>query len=583
MLPKLPSKDSDPTRKEKLFQAQLRYRYVYDWPPGVATAVKLYEDDEYGLEYTAKSLPIYASIAENTAGHAAEAIFSRNPLKAIREIFDQLKQEEFRGKLFDLSSDISKGVSTERPERWQDYECIFQTWEKPPIVSYFSGPAAELDKAFAWQRVAGVNPMVLFRVTQVPEHFPVTPAIYGQVMGEGDSLDAALGEGRVYLADYAILSGVIGGKTNGLQKYVSAPMALYAVERGSGVLRPVAIQCGQTPSKDFPLFTPNDGWHWRMAMAQVQAADASAHEGIFHLGRTHLVMEAVCLAAKRQLAEAHPLSVLLTPHFDHTLAINDSAKFSLTAPDGTVDHCFGPRIDQFGGLVRKALQTLSWQNLDPNLELRSREVHDPEALPMYPYRDDALPVWKAIRDWVSDYVGHYYGTPEDVQGDEELQAFVREISSPDGGRIPGVPVPNTVNDLVELVTRIVFTASAQHSAVNFSQFPFMSMIVNMPGASYTPPPTKETPNDEATYTAMMPPMKTAVEGANMVYLLSNLRISTLGHYPLTQFKDPRMVAALSRFRSALSEVENATEQRDKTRFMSYPYLRPSLILQSISI
>ena len=39
MLPMLPSKDSDPTRQEKLFQLQLRYRYVYDWPPGVATAV----------------------------------------------------------------------------------------------------------------------------------------------------------------------------------------------------------------------------------------------------------------------------------------------------------------------------------------------------------------------------------------------------------------------------------------------------------------------------------------------------------------------------------------------------------------
>ena len=39
------------------------------------------------------------------------------------------------------------------------------------------------------------------------------------------------------------------------------------------MLRPVAIQCGQTPGKAFPLFTPNDGWHWRMAMAQVQVAD----------------------------------------------------------------------------------------------------------------------------------------------------------------------------------------------------------------------------------------------------------------------------------------------------------------------
>lgn len=286
--------------------------------------------------------------------------------------------------------------------------------------------------------------MVLFRVSRLPDNLPVTPAIFAQVMGGGDTLDAAFGEGRVYLADYQVLSGVISGKTNGLQKYVSAPMALFAVERGSGVLRPVAIQCGQTPGKAFPLFTPNDGWHWRMAMAQVQVADAATHEGVFHLGRTHLVIEAVLLAAKRQLAEAHPLSVLLTPHFDHTLAINDSAKFSLTAPDGTVDHCFGPRIDQFGGLVHKAIQTLSWQNLDPNLELQSREVDDVESLPVYPYRDDALPVWAAIKGWVSDYVRTYYASPHDVRGDEELQAFAREISLPtvDGSLGYRCPTPS---------------------------------------------------------------------------------------------------------------------------------------------
>ncbi|MGE0327458.1 MAG: lipoxygenase family protein [Polyangiaceae bacterium] len=582
MLPMLPSKDSDPTRQEKLFQLQLRYRYVYDWPPGVATAVKLYDGDEYGLEYTAKSLPIYASIAENTAGHASDALFSKNPLKAIRQIFDELKPEEFRSRFFDLSGDVSKGITTRRPDSWRDYENIFQTWEKPPIVAFFSGPAVELDKAFAWQRLAGANPMVLCRVNRIPDHFPVTPAIYAQVMGGGDSLEAAFSEGRVYLADYEALAGVISGKTSGEQKYVSAPLALFAVEKGTGVFRPVAIQCGQTPGKAFPVFTPADGWHWRMAMATVQAADAAVHEGVFHLGRTHLVMEAVLLAARRQLAENHPLSVLLTPHFDHTLAINDSAKFSLTAPDGTVDHCFGPRIDQFGGLVRKALQTLSWENLDPNLELRSREVDD-SALPVYPYRDDVLPVWAAIKSWVSDYVGHYYDSAQDVQGDEELKAFAREISAEDGGRIPGVPVPNTVDELVEFVTRIVFVASAQHSAVNFSQFPFMGMVVNMPGASYSPPPTKDTPNDEATYTAMMPPMKHACEGVNMVYLLSSLRISTLGHYPLTQFVDPRVLASLARFRSALSEVESATEERDENRLISYPYLRPSQILQSISI
>src|SRR5690606_25552481 len=109
------------------------------------------------------------------------------------------------------------------------------------------------------------------------------------------------------------------------------------------------------------------------------------------------------------------------------------------------------------------------------------------------------------------------------------------------------------------------------------------MIVNMPGASYAPPPSLTSPNDVASYNRMLPPMHTATAGANMVYLLSNLRISTLGDYGITTFLDPRLIPSLSRFHRALKDLDEAIEARDKGRMISYPYLRPSQILQSISI
>lgn len=583
MLPKLPQNDSDETRKAKLFKQQLNYRYVYDWPPGVATAVKLYDDDGYSKTYTAESLPIYLEIAKNSAGQRRDAISHKEPLSLIRSLFSEMKQTEFRDHIFTMNGDMTKGMPAKWPDNWEEYEHLFQSWDKPPIVPFFSKSAAELDLSFAWQRMAGCNPMMLRRCDELPGNFPVTEAIYQGVMGGKDTLEAARKERRLYIADYAILDGAIAGVTNHVQKFLAAPLSLYAVEQGSGALRPVAIQCGQVPGDAFPIFTPQDNWHWRMAMTFVQVADANTHEGIAHLGRTHLVMEAVVMAAKRQLAPEHPLHRLLAPHWDHTLAINDSAKFSLTAPDGTVDNCFGPRIDQFGALVLKALQTLSWDNLDPRKDLAARGLDDAEALPNHPYREDAPAVWDEIRKWVATYVGQYYSSAEDVQGDHELAAFVTELSAQDGGRLPGPAVPKTVEEVVEVITRMVFTASAQHSAVNFSQFPFMGMVPNMPGAAYVPPPTAETPNDVAEYSAMLPPMNIAMDGTNMVYLLSALQISTLGKYSPGAFMDPRLVPEVRRFQRALKDLDEVIAERDSRRFIPYPFLRPTKILQSISI
>lgn len=53
---------------------------------------------------------------------------------------------------------------------------------------------------------------------------------------------------------------------------------------------------------------------------------------------------------------------------------------------------------------------------DGNLmnNLKKRSVDDTEALPKYPYRDDAVLLWKAINDYVTIVVNHVYGECEDL-------------------------------------------------------------------------------------------------------------------------------------------------------------------------
>ena len=82
---------------------------------------------------------------------------------------------------------------------------------------------------------------------------------------------------------------------------------------------------------------------------------------------------------------------------------------------------------------------------------------------------------------------------------------------------------------------------------------------------------------------MLPPSIIFAKGANMVYLLSDMQETTLGDYEEGHFSDPRLPPIIARFRANLRGVEAGCMARDAKRYLPYPYLHPSNILQSISI
>ena len=582
--PVLPLKDRRPDLREKqLAKARDDYAFAYDWPPGVATCADLPRKDDYSVEFAAKSLHAFVAIGANYAGMALE----KDERKALAQVIESkvttMERKNLKRQIFRLPTELASKIGPRFPADWQELEEIFATWKAPPVVDFFHRAPADLDLAFAWQRVAGFNPMQIERCAVVPVNVPLTQALFQRAVGDTDTLAAALAEGRLYKADYGLLDGVPAGVTDGIQKFLCAPIALFVVDKASKQLRPVAIQLGQVPGRSAPLFLPDDGWAWRHAMALVQVADANVHEGVVHLGRCHMVMEAVTVSLHRELSSRHPLFVLLDAHVEITLAINHSAKTSLIAPGGVVDRCFGPTIDAFASVVNQALKTYPLDQTDPRKDLAARGVDDVDALPVYPYRDDALPLWDALLTYLGEYVDLYYATDADVMADAELQGFVRTLGSADGGRLAGVPQVHSKEDLTYLLTRIVFIAGPQHSAVNFTQFPYMGFQANTAGASYRPPFTASTPNTEAEYTKMLPPWRIVIESSTMVYLLSNVHLNKLGRYGLLHFKDKRARAVVGRFQAALEVVEAANQERDATRLIPYPFLKPSEVLQSISI
>lgn len=591
MIPSLPQHARNPSkRKAELAKLQSEYRWSYDYPKGIATAAEVPFSQEFSIPYVLEVGKLNATLLANHVALDVSEFGEKDHIRLFKEL-----HEEFGGlsgkKLRERGFGIHKEVDQELPAKWpcsaEDYLAFYELIKEPPVVQMMQKQPEKDDEIFAWQRLAGANPLVIERISErLPENFPVTDAHFQKALPNlNDSLQAALQEGRLYCADYKPLDGVQTGTWDKgqYQKFIYAPLALFVQCQGSNPrFLPVAIQWGQKPGPDNPIVTPADGEPWSFAKLTVQVADGNYHEMISHLGLTHMVIEGVMIACYRQLSPKHPLRVLLEPHFEYTLALNDYACKHLIAPGGSVEIVLAGSLPGSFEVMARGLSKFSLATANPRETCKQRGVDNTDGLPQYPYRDDALLLWDAIHDFASAYVKLYYETDQDVLDDTELQAWLHETGAEDGGRIPGVPEVQSVEQLAKHVATVIFIASAQHSAVNFAQFPYMSYCKNVPGAGYVPTP-KAGQWDSELLSKILPPLSSAETQFQITYQLSGLHMSKLGHYPWFHFKDPRVSPVVSAFQKALDAAEQSIQSREQSRLLPYPFLIPSQVLQSISI
>ena len=471
------------------------------------------------------------------------------------------------------------GVSPDRPESLDDYREIFNAIGLPPICSDYQN-----DESFAYMRIAGPNAVMIRRVNKLDDRLPLTDAMFAAIK-PGDSLEAAGAEGRLFLADYKMVEDVEDGTYPHGQKYLYAPLAVFVVEKDTKKLMPVAIQIKQQPGPDNPIFTPDDKFNWLIAKTIVEIADANIHEAVTHLARTHLFMEPFVVSSHRQLSSRHPLHHLLMPHFEGTLNINELAWKFLIANRGGVDQLAGGTIQATRKLSVRGVQDYLFNEQFLPRALHDRGVDDTDALPLYPYRDDAMLYWNSIRQWVGDYTSLFYHNQSDIADDIELSEWHNELISPNGGRINGMGRKNRVfspNELNDTLTMIIYTCSVQHAAVNFPQYDLMSYTPNMPLAGYAPAPTSKTGATEQDYLDQLPPMDMAELQMDLGYMLGTVHYTQLGEYCEDHFEDGRIAAPLKAFQQRLSGIGDTIKERNSSR-RPYDFLDPKGVPQSINI
>lgn len=608
-------------------EARETYRISYDIVPGVPMVAEVPKAAIPSKEWTMRTLvPLKNILANVTANrcveeeHVIEHAFElplaggktlshlfkgiASGIDKVADLFDDLGKDAshalmklvLRGQHLTHHPDatsqspwMSPLTPHGRPKSIACYDDLYREIARPPVMQSWQD-----DAWFAQMRVAGQNPMLIAGIDSIPDNLPITEEHYARTAEKGDTLASAAEEGRLFILDYRLIGETVKDNTNpvlGDRKYTPAPIALFGVPPDGGTLRSIAIQVGQDPTQ-FAITTPGEGWAWQKAKTAVQVADANYHELVCHLGQTHLVMETAALATMRNLSERHPIHQLLLPHFEGTLAINNSAAHSMLAPGGVIDLSFGGTLESMIELAGRAVAEYDFMAAIPPTDFARRKIGQDGRLTDYPYRDDALRVWDAISDWAASYVEYYYEDEEAFASDNELAEWASALAAPlaEGG-IGGFPAIGDRAALSEALAMIMFTASAQHAAVNFTQWADMSYSPALAGALWSE--WKEGDATEQDWLDLLPPVQFGELQAEFLALLGGVHHTHLGEYKSNRFPysdvltDKNLVEGpLAAFQARLREIEVLIARENehlKHRSAPYEYLLPSRIPASINI
>ncbi|XP_058196669.1 probable linoleate 9S-lipoxygenase 7 isoform X2 [Rhododendron vialii] len=359
------------------------------------------------------------------------------------------------------------------------------------------------DEEFGRQMLAGINPAVIQCLGSFPPRSK--DGVWSSIKQshiesnlDGLTLEMAINQWRIFILDHhdylmPFLSRI---NTKGVCAYASRTLLFL---RKDSTLKPLAIELSlPTPSaskEKHRVFLPSthgsEAAVWQLAKAHVASNDACHHQLISHWLKAHAVVEPFIIATRRQLSTMHPIHRLLDPHFKDTMHINAIARSVIVNGGGILEKTLST------GEISMELTSAfykDWrfdeQGLPADLVKRCMALPDPNnpggvqlIFEDYPYGADGLDIWVAIKAWVTNFCSIFYTDDNSLRSDDEIQSWwseIRNLGHGDKHNETWWYPMKTLNDLIEALTTLIWTASALHASVNFGQYGYTGCPPNRP-------------------------------------------------------------------------------------------------------
>jgi arachidonate 5-lipoxygenase len=297
------------------------------------------------------------------------------------------------------------------------------------------------------------------------------------------------------------------------------------------------------------------------------------------------------MATMRNLSDPHPAYKLLRRHFRYTFAINDMARTGLLAEGGVFDEFIatgGPAKGHIK-LGKKGYARWKLRDNQPRPDLERRGVLDPAVLPDYPYRDDALPLWDAIEEYVRAVLAHFYPSDDALVADPEMQAWWTDLTTR-GMAVEKLPCAELarVADLAEILATIVFTGSVRHASVNYLQYEHYGYVPNAPLCMREPPPANKGVLGLDDFARMLPTRSQVQLQIAFGRTLSSFAddeefLLHEGGWREAYFQEPALIAIRDRFHDRLRAQLAAVKARNERTEFPYTVLQADRVPCGITI
>ncbi|KAF3338491.1 putative lipoxygenase 5 [Carex littledalei] len=449
------------------------------------------------------------------------------------------------------------------------------------------------DDEFARQALAGINPVNIERLQAFPPVSKLDPDVYGppesaikeeHIIGHlnGMSVQQALENSRLYMLDFHDIYLPFLDKINAQDGRKAYGTRTIFFLTDLGTLKPISIELCLPPA------TPNCA---RAKRVLTPPTDATSN-WLWQLAKAHLSI-------------MHPIFKLLKPHMRYNLKINSIARQILISGGGVIESGFTPGkyCVEMSSAAYRDLWRFDQEDLPSDLIRRGMAVPDhtePHGLRLlikdYPYATDGLLLWSAIEKFVQSYVATYYPTSQSILSDTELQSWYAEsvqVGHADHKSAPWWPQLTDQSNLVSILTKLIWLASAQHAALNFGQYPLGGYVPNRPPLMRRLVPVETDPeyknfvaDPHRFFLSALPGLTQMTTFMTVIDTLSTHSKDEeyLGERDDNWTGDEEMVKAFKEFAKEIMEAEEEMERRNGDRerrnrcgagVMPYELMQPS--------
>jgi len=332
-------------------------------------------------------------------------------------------------------------------------------------------------------------------------------------------IEEAANARSLYLQDYSDFRTMVGAEPNEIftsntslpgdtlkDRWAVAPVCLFNLPAADGILHPLAIVIDYIKDMTTSVVIFNKrlhssvtnideatDWPWRYAKTCVQVADWHKHELGVHLSLTHLLEEAIIVAAHRSFEDNHPVYRILKPHWLKTLAINEAARAILVP--SVINMISGMKPAHIGKVVSAEYFNFNWTKRyipndlpDRGFPIDKVALGDKQYL-NYAYGRNMIFMWKTLHKFVTGFFSAFPELDSDakIAKDTNIQCWVKELH--EFGKLSTFPNIKTKAELINVVTMCIHIASPQHTAVNYLQEYYQTFVINKPPAFFTAPPS----------------------------------------------------------------------------------------------